>query len=338
MPLFKKLLFPAYCLLLTAYLLILSCQIDKLPEKKFYGDTIVVGWIQRFSSISPVLSVSSVSSELESIIFDGLIKIDEKGEPQPNLVSSWNVSGDGLKWTFYLRKGVRFHDGVELTAEDAVFTYDAVKNPENRGNYSSYFELVKGIRAVDKYTIEITLQKPFASFLYGLGVGILPRHLLEGKDLRQTEFNEHPVGTGPYKLQKWSENEIVLRANKDYFNGRPYLNKIIIKSFPNQKVVWARLMRREIDFSPAITPSDYEIINSIPSFKTYSVLKPYYYMIAFNLSPSSTLTPTLSQRERERGARGEVGLFEDKRVRQPLKYAVDKEKIIHEVLNGMGRV
>ena len=338
MPLFKKLLFPAYCLLLTAYLLILSCQIDKLPEKKFYGDTIVVGWLQRFSSISPVLSVSSVSSELESIIFDGLIKIDEKGEPQPNLVSSWNVSGDGLKWTFYLRKGVRFHDGVELTAEDAVFTYDAVKNPENRGNYSSYFELVKGIRAVDKYTIEITLQKPFASFLYGLGVGILPRHLLEGKDLRQTEFNEHPVGTGPYKLQKWSENEIVLRANKDYFNGRPYLNKIIIKSFPNQKVVWARLMRREIDFSPAITPSDYEIINSIPSFKTYSVLKPYYYMIAFNLSPSSTLTPTLSQRERERGARGEVGLFEDKRVRQALNYAVDKEKIIHEVLNGMGRV
>ncbi len=325
--------------------LFISCQVIKLTEKKSYGDTIVVGWLQRFSLINPVLSVSSVSSELESVIFDGLIKVDEKGELQPHLASSWKVSEDNLKWIFYLKKDIKFHDGVELTSEDVVFTYEAVRKPENKGNYSSCFELVKEIRAVDKYTIEITLTKPYTSFLYGIGVGILPKHLLESKDLHNAEFNYHPIGTGPYKLQKWSENEIVLKVNEDYFNSRPHLNKIIIKSFPNQKIMWARLMRGEIDFSSGITPSDYEIINSIPSFKTYSVLKPYYYMIAFNLSPSPQPSPQRGEEGRGKSPQfpplikgGEGGLFEDKRVRQSLNYAIDKEKIIHNVLEGMGKV
>ncbi len=296
--------------------------------------------------INPVISVSSESSDLESIIFDGLIKIDEKGEPHPHLASSWKISEDNLTWIFYLKKGVKFHDGVELTAEDGVFTYNAVKNPENRGNYTSYFELVKGIRAVDKYTVEIILKKPYASFLYGLGVGILPRHLLEGKDLHTAEFNYHPIGTGPYKLQKWSENEIVLKTNENYFNGRPYLNKIIVKNFPNQKVMWARLMRGEIDFAPAINPTDYEIINNIPSFKTYSVLKPYYYMIAFNLMPNTRFFGLRPQNDNMYGGHSERSeesnlkdnIFKDKRVCQALNYAVDKEKIINEVLKGMGKV
>ncbi|MBI3599908.1 MAG: hypothetical protein HY097_04610 [Nitrospinae bacterium] len=311
---------------------------------------------------------------MESIIFDGLIKINEKGEPQPNLASSWEIRDGSLKWIFYLKKGVKFHDGVELTAEDVVFTYKAVKNPENKGNYASYFKLVKEIRVIDKYTIEITLQKPYASFLYGLGVGILPKHLLEGKDLHNTEFNYHPVGTGAYKFvpsppltptlsQRERErgargegqslplkylsggeggfsDEIVLKANEDYFNGRPYLNKIIIKNFPNQKIMWARLMRGEIDFSSGISPLDYEIIKSIPSFKTYSVLKPYYYMIAFNLNPSPLVAAGFSLRNNApiKGAATKTMGILDKRVRQALNYAIDKEKIVREVLKGMGKV
>ena len=339
MPALKKILFSACCLLLTAYLFFLSCQIDEPSDKKSYGDTIIRGGLHEFSIINPILSVSSESANLEPAIFDGLIKIDEKGEVQSNLASSWKISEDNLTWTFYLKKGVKFHDGKELTAEDVVFTYEAVRKPENKGKYSNFFEPLKSIKAVDKYTIEIILKNPYASFLYGLEVGILPRHLLESKDLRQTEFNEHPVGTGPYKLQKWSENEIILKANDDYFNGRPYLNKIVIKNFSNQKVMWARLMRGEIDFAPAINPSDYEIIKKIPFFKTYSVLKPYYYMIAFNLSPSPQSSPPSSellppQVGEDKGG----GLLKDKRVRQALNYAIDKEKIIHDVLEGMGKV
>ncbi|MEK6590871.1 MAG: ABC transporter substrate-binding protein, partial [Nitrospinota bacterium] len=283
---------------------LISCQINNPHEKRSYGDTIIIGEFKKFSLINPVLSVSSVTSHLESIIFDGLIKVDEKGEPKPNLADTWKVSEDGLRWTFYLKKGVRFHDGVELTAKDVAFTYEAAKNPKNKGRYLNFFKFVEDIRVKDKYTIEIILKRPYASFLYGLEVGILPKHLLEGKDLNSTEFNQNPVGTGPYRLYSWSENEIILKANEDYFNGRTFLNKIVIKIFPNQKVMWARLMRGEIDFSSLILPSDYEIIRSISSFKTRSILKPYYYMVAFNLTPPLS-SPYFKGRIEE-------GLFEDK--------------------------
>jgi peptide/nickel transport system substrate-binding protein len=357
MPAHKKVY--TYCLLFTVCLLS-SCQFSKPAEKKSSGDTIVRGGLHEFSIINPVLSVSSESANLEPAIFDGLIKIDIKGEPQPNLAFSWNISEDKLKWTFYLKRGVRFHDGKELTADDVVFTYEAVKKPENKGRYYSFFEFVKDIKAIDKYTIEITLIRPYVSFLYGLEVGILPRHLLEGKDLLHSEFNYKPIGTGPYRLDKWDEGEIILNANKDYFNGRPYINRIIIKNFSNQKVMWARLMRGEIDFAPAMTPSDYEIIKNIPFFKTYSVLKPYYYMIAFNLmekdfnveiasaSPRNDRSEGALNDRQSKGVIARSGVtkqsiskdnfFKDKRVRQALNYAVDKEKLIKEALSGMGSV
>jgi peptide/nickel transport system substrate-binding protein len=312
---------------------LISCPINKPAEKKSYGDTIIKGEFQKLSAINPILSVSSATSHLESIIFDGLIKVDERGEPQPNLASSWDRTEDGLTWTFYLKKGVRFHDGAELTAEDVAFTYKAAKNPENKGKYSNLFKFVEDISVINKHTVEIILKRPYASFLYGLEVGILPKHLLEGKDLNSTEFNQNPIGTGPYRLYSWSENEIILKANEDYFNGRTFLNKIVIKIFPNQKVMWARLMRGEIDFSSIIFPSDYEIIKSIPFLKTHSILKPYYYMIALNLKER----PPLFTKEGKEGWLKD-SLFRDKRVRQALNYAVDKEKIVKEVLKGMGKV
>lgn len=317
--------------------LFISCQVNKPTEKKSIGDTLIKGEFHGFSIINPLISISSESANLESIIFDGLIKINEKGEPYPNLSSSWDILGDGLIWKFYLKKNIRFHDGIELTADDVVFTYEAVKQPENKGGYSSFFELIKDVKAIDKYTIEITLKEPYVTFLYGLEIGILPKHILEREDLHNTEFNYRPVGTGPYKLQKWSEDEIVLKANEDYFNGRPYLDKIVLKNFPNQKVMWSRLMRGEIDFSQAITPPDYDVIKNISSFKTHSVLKPYYYMIAFNLSPSPS-PPSSEPLPPQVGEDKGWGLLKDKRVRQALNYAIDKEKIIREVLNNMGKV
>src|SRR3989337_671455 len=161
MPALKKILFSACCLLLTAYIFLLSCQIDEPSEKKSYGDIIVKGEFHGFSIINPLISISSESASLESVIFDGLIKIDDKGEPQPNLASLWKVSEDGLTWTFFISKGVKFHDGKELTAEDILFTYESIKKPENKGRYYSSFEFVENIRGIDRYTIEIILKKPY---------------------------------------------------------------------------------------------------------------------------------------------------------------------------------
>jgi peptide/nickel transport system substrate-binding protein len=235
---------------------------------------------------------------------------------QPNLAFSWSNSGDGLRWIFYLRKNIKFHDGVELTAEDVKFTLDSILDPRNN---SPYLNLLKGIRKVEakeKYQVEITLKYPIASLLFYLDVGILPKHLLEGKDITKDEFNYHPIGTGPFKLESWSENEIVLEAHKQYFLGRSQLDKIIVKIFPNQSIVWAELMKKELDLIFFTFPKNYRFIERIPDYRVHSLLGLYHYILVFN---------------------NDNGLFKGGKVRQSLNYAVNKEEIIQRALLGKGR-
>jgi len=290
-----------------------SCQ-DHKPNKnreRPYGDTIIIGDIFEPDIINPILAISGVSSDLVEIVFDGLVTRDEDMEIRPNLALSWDISNNGLTWRFYLRKGVKFHDGKELTAQDVKFTYEKIKDPDIKGWFFNNFRIIKDIRVIDRYTIEITLNKPFYPLLNYLDVGILPRHILLKDDIKKSDFNYHPIGTGPYRLTGWSRKEIILDANKEYFKARPYINRIIIKIIRNQKTAWARLMSGEIDLFYRIYPKDYDIIRNIPSFNVYSFVKPYYYMLAFNLKSK---------------------IFNDLRIRQALNHAIDKDLIINEIL------
>jgi len=138
-----------------------------------------------------------------------------------------------------------------------------------------------------------------------------------GKDLRKAAFNYHPIGTGPFKMERWSEHEIILKANGDYFNGKPHLSEIIVRSFKDQRVVWAELMKETVDCVFLTYPKNYAIIKKIPTFKVYSFLNPYYYIVAFNEDNI---------------------LFRKSRVRQAINYAVDKKRIVAKVLRGRGQV
>ncbi|MBI5183650.1 MAG: hypothetical protein HY999_04740, partial [Nitrospinae bacterium] len=293
-----------------------SCQ-DSRPKKekeRSYGDTIVIGEIFEPTIINPIFAISGVSSELIEIIFDGLTR-DEDMEIRPNLALSWDISNDGLIWRFYLRKGVRFHDGVELTAEDVKFTYEKIRDPDINGRFFNIFKTIKDIKVIDRYTIEIILNRPFYPLLNYLDVGILPMHILLKEDIRRSDFNYHPIGTGPYKLTKCSKEEIILDANNEYFKGRPYIKRILIKIIRDQKSAWARLMKGELDLFFHVYPKDYEIIKKIPFFNVYSFAKPYYYMLVFNLKNN---------------------LFKDLKVRRALNYAIDKDLIINDVLYKEG--
>jgi peptide/nickel transport system substrate-binding protein len=179
------------------------------------------------------------------------------------------------------------------------------------------FEDVAAILVQDKYTVQIILKKPLASFLPTLFVGILPKHLLEGQDLDKSPFNQHPVGTGPFKFKSWSENEIILEANPSYFLGRPYLDQIRVRVYPTREAAWAKLMAGEVDFFDFMTPDNYEILKQMPTFRFFSVPMSYYYLVAFNL---------------------ESRLFRDQKVRQALNYAVNKEEIVAKALRGQGQV
>ena len=279
-------------------------------------NTLRIGEFLAPSIINPILTHSTISASLKGIVFDGLIKLNEKMEPNPHLALFWENSADGLRWIFYLRKDVKFHDGVELTAEDVKFTFDKILDPSINSPFISMFKSFKSVNVKNRYTVEIDLKNPSLSLPFYLDVGILPKHLLIGKDLRKAEFNYHPIGTGPFKTESWSKDEIILKANEDYFKGKAHLNKVIVKFFRDQRVVWAELMRGTVDCVFLTSSKNYDIIEKVPEFKVYSFLVPCYDILTFN------------QINR---------YFDQREVRKALNYAVDKERIVTKVLKGKGR-
>lgn len=307
------------CFILILILIIgaISCTPTQSPENKTTGDNLIVPDIEKLARINPLLGSTTLSARLSEILFDGLVRVDDRFEPKPYLAQSWETSADRRVWTFHLRRGVKFHDGVELTADDVAFTYRKAKELQNEMLFGFIFQDVAAISVQDKYTVQIILKRPLASFLPTLFVGILPKHLLEGQDLDKSPFNKHPVGTGPFKFKSWSENEIILKANPSYFLGRPYLNQIRVRVYPNRAAAWAKLMAGAVDIFDFLNPDNYEILKQMPTFRLYSVPMPYYYLVAFNVDSL---------------------LFKDQKVRQALNYSINKEEIVAKVLRGQGQV
>jgi peptide/nickel transport system substrate-binding protein len=293
-------------LLLTAGV---SCTSSPAPQMKPTGDTLVIPEYQKPAPINPLLTETTLSARLSEIVFDGLIQLDEHFEAKPHLAESWERSDDGKTWTFHLRKGVKFHDGVELTAEDVVFTFTKIKELEKVLPFAFIFQDVDTIEVKGRYTVQVKLKKKLGSFFQALVIGIIPKHI---------PFNQqNPIGTGPFKLKSWSENEIILEANKNYFQGRPYLDQIRVRVYSNREAAWAKLMAGDVDFFDFLTPANYEILRQVPAFNFHSIPMPYYYLIAFDLKEK---------------------FFKDQRVRQALNYAVNKDEIVSKVLRGQGQV
>jgi peptide/nickel transport system substrate-binding protein len=298
-------------MLLLFALLFYSADIACAPSwhsgENTQGDALIILEGQKLAPIHPILTSSTLSANLIDIIYDGLIQLDDGFEPKPHLAESWERSADGLTWTFHLRKGVRFHDGSKLTAEDAAYTFQKLRDLPVGSFLNSIFKEVESIKVIGSHALQIVLKRPIASFLPMLTVGIMPKH---------ESVKSFPVGTGPYKINSWSEMGVLLVANEDYFLGRPNIDQIRVVVDPNPKTVWARLAGGEADlyFDP-LSAHD-EILRFVPGFETRSIENPYYYMVTFNLNDT---------------------LFRDPRVRQALNYAVNKEEIIDQVLKGQGQ-
>ncbi|HEY3364974.1 MAG TPA: ABC transporter substrate-binding protein [Symbiobacteriaceae bacterium] len=185
-------------------------------------------------------------------LFDRLVEVETTGPGQSKIVAGlaekWAVTPDGKTYTFTLRKGVKFHNGEELTADDVVYTFDRMLNPKTKALNTDFLDMIdgaqermdgkaettKGLKAVDKNTVQITLASPFAPFLAGLatpGVGIYNKKATEAAG---DKFGQAPVGTGPFKLKKWDYNsQIVLEAFPDYFRGKAGIDQIIAKIMPS---------------------------------------------------------------------------------------------------------
>ncbi len=258
-----------------------------------------------------------MSARLSELIFDGLVRLDETLGVQPHLAASWEFSDDHRVLIFHLRKGIKFHDGIELTADDVKFTYDQLKNSDTRTAYSYTMEEVEQIVVRNPYTLEIRLKSPMAPLLSDLVIGILPKHLLDSLHTPNIDFGVHPVGTGPFKVVTRSGMASLLQANENYFLGRPRVDQLIVKVYSSQESAWAGLLSGELDLFPYLSPIDFQRLHQISALQLYSTLKPYYYLLALNMrSP----------------------FFRDRTVRQALNFAINKEAIVKTVLKGHGYV
>ena len=148
-------------------------------------------------------------------------------------------------YTFHLREGVKWHDGVPLTAQDVEFTIEAIMDPENGSENAPNFEDV-----VDGRTISFRLAAPNVAFLDYMSMAVLPRHLLEGEDMQESDFFRKPVGTGPYKLESWDEGQaITLVKNEDYYRGAPNIDRIIFKIVPDDSATLSYESARYKDYN-----------------------------------------------------------------------------------------
>jgi len=285
-----------------------------------YGDILVDGSIGDASNLIPILASDNASHGIAELVFNGLVKYDKDMNIVGDLAESWDISKDGLVITFHLRKGVKWHDGAPFTAEDVIFTYRLTIDPKTPTAYAGDFLKVKKAEVLDPHTFRVTYDRPFAPALMSWGASILPKHLLEGRDITSTPLARKPVGTGPFVFKEWKTGEkIVLASNEDYFEGRPYLDGYIMRIIPDTATMFLELRAGGID-RMGLTPLQYtrQTENNLfrRDFNKYRYLSFSYTFMAFNL-----LNP----------------MFADKRVRQAIAYAVDKEEIIQGVLLGLGR-
>lgn len=282
-------------------------------------NAITVGFLADAKRLLPLLASDSASADISGLVFNGLTKYDKDIKITGDLAESWEIKKGGLEIIFHLRKGVRWHDGKPFTASDVTFTYETIIDPKAPTPYSSNYGPVESVTALDEHTVRVVYKEPYAPALESWGMGVISRHILEGKDIASEEFNRKPIGTGPYKLKEWITGQrIVLEANDDYFEGRPKIDRYIARIIPDTATMFLELKFGGIDFM-GLTPPQYKLQADKPLFRRHFQKFRYpafqYTYLGFNLLDAR---------------------FKDVTVRRAIAHAINKRSIINGVLLGYG--
>lgn len=222
------------------------------------GGTYTEGVTGAFTNANPVYATSTADRTVAKLLFSGLLKYDQNNQLVGDLAEKWQTDNRGKIYTVTLRPDLRWSDGRPLTADDILFTYNVIQNPDAGSPLYTSWQGVK-VEAKDARTILFTLSNPLASFPYSLTNGIIPKHKLEAVpmgDMRSAAFNTNqPVGAGPFKWQNLSvsgvtstrEERIILEANNNYYRGAPKLDTFIVRTFRTQDQMIAHYNKHELN-------------------------------------------------------------------------------------------
>lgn len=301
------------------------------------GGTLNLAWRSTAPvSFNPLFSPSGSEQQVERLIFGALLKMSDKLEPTPDLAKSWDISSDATTYTFHLNEGIKWSDGQPLTSADVVFTFERAIDKRTGSLWAGRLagiagaaeyaaqkaNTVSGLQAPDATTFQVKLTQPNGAFLATLGnfsgLGILPKHILE--KVPPDQLKAHPfssqaptVGAGAYTFVKYVSGQYVqLKRNDTYFRGKVKLDNIFLKILAPSTAL-AQLQTGEVDFTNLVPINEIASLKKDPNLSVFSVVSPSISQIAINNGQP---------------------YFKDKRVRQAMMYAINRQGIVNSIMGG----
>ncbi len=285
---------------------------------------LIVGQIAEPQALDPAAVTAVNDFRILMNVYDGLVRYaDGTLEVEPALATGWEISEDGTVYTFTLREGVTFHDGTPFDAEAVKFNFDRMldeTHPQaDTGPFplAFFFSAVEEVEVVDDMTVRFTLNEPYAPFLsnlaYPTGLIVSPRAV----ETHGTEFGRNPSGTGPFRFVEWRANEaVVLEANPDHWDGAPALEAVVFRPITDANTRTAEMLAGGIDLMVEVPPVALSQFQG-EGFRIVEQAGPHLWFLILNT--------------RE-------GPFAEKAVRQAANYAVNKQALVEDVLEGTAEV
>jgi ABC-type transport system substrate-binding protein len=304
---------------------ILACLILTLPaiapaQAPKPGGTLVFGLERQLSTFNPFIRAGGVDLDVRTLIYEGLLDKDTKGNLVPALAESWSVSKDGLVYNFKLRRAVKFHNGKELTSADVKWTVDYALNPKNGAEGLSYLRGVKNLRVVDPFTIEFTLSEPKPIFLAYLAL-LRPFMVVPAGSVPSVseKVDAFPPGTGPFVFKEArSLGHVVLARNSNYWQkGLPYLDQVVFRTSEDPTVRFTNLRAGDLDL---IERAPYVFVRKIesgdhPNLKATAAPYAGFRRLIFNVAEPP---------------------FDNVKLRQAVAFAIDRKEYLQAAFWGYG--
>ncbi len=285
-----------------------------------YGGTISEGIIGTPRFVNPVLAFSDADQDLVSLVYSGLMRKTADGSLILDLAEKYEMSSDGLNYTFTLKNNIYFHDGKPVTADDIIFTVNKVKDAVIKSPRKGNWEGVSVVK-IDERTVKFILKQPYASFLESTTLGVMPAYLWNNSPIELNANNTNPVGSGPYMIYSVNKqtsgviDSYELTAFNKFALGRPYIQNLNLSFYSNEDDLVKALQNKEVDQISSITPINADILKE-QGFRVESTALPRVFGLFFNQNVNQ--------------------LFVDKTVINAIDQAIDKDKIVREVLVGYG--
>ncbi len=320
----EKVLFLVCAVILIGATLSLAAKVSYSfgSEVPSYGGELTEGIVGTPRFVNPLLAASDADRDLTTLVYSGLLKATPDGGYIPDLAEKYTVSPDGLVYTFTIRKDAQFHDGEPVTADDVKFTIEKALDSTLKSPRRVNWEGVT-VQKTDANTIVFSLKQPYAPFIGSLTLGILPRHIWQNLESDQIPFSDknlQAIGSGPYKIDSIKRSkdgiptEFVLRSNKNYALGEPYISKISLTFYSNENNLVHALQDGDVESASNLTPNSAKLVEHDAALVSAPLTR--IFGVFFN------------QNENE--------ILAHKEVRKALSLAINKENIIESVLLGYG--